>query len=130
MSKHLPIVLLAMLMIITLWGAEAPVGAWKVNPARSTWTGDPRLKSLIVRFQGHPHGEVFTQERIEADGRTATVRARSSTSTVSPAISKALDAWEASCRGGLTVRAWRSCASVGEGIGPDSSGIGACRQRN
>ena len=73
MSKHLPIVMLAMLMIITLWGAEAPVGAWKVNPARSTWTGDPRLKSLIVRFQGHPHGEVFTQERIEADGRTATV---------------------------------------------------------
>lgn len=52
MSKHLPIVLLAMLMIITLWGAEAPVGAWKVNSARSTWTGDPRLKSLIVRFQG------------------------------------------------------------------------------
>jgi hypothetical protein len=44
-------------------------GIWKMIPARSTFAGDTRPRSLVVRIETHTKGEVFTLDRIEADGR-------------------------------------------------------------
>src|SRR6202163_4553480 len=47
-----------------------PSGTWKMNAARSTFAGGSPFKSLTVRIERHPKGEVFTLDRIETDGRT------------------------------------------------------------
>lgn len=47
-------------------------GSWKMNAARSTFAGAIQPKSLTVRIEPHPKGEVFTLDRSEADGRTTT----------------------------------------------------------
>ena len=60
-------------MLLAVCWAEGPFGAWKMNPARSTPTADPRLKSLTVRFEEHAKGEVFTLEQMDGDGRTTMV---------------------------------------------------------
>jgi hypothetical protein len=52
--------------------ANSSFGTWKMNAARSTFTGGTRLKSLTVRIEPHAKGEVFTLERTEADGRATT----------------------------------------------------------
>jgi len=51
-------------------GLEGAYGTWKVNLARSTFAGGSPFKSLTVRIERHPKGEVFTLDRIETDGRT------------------------------------------------------------
>ena len=45
-------------------------GTWRVNAGRSTFAGDTQLKSFMLRIEPHAKGEVFTFERVEADGRT------------------------------------------------------------
>jgi hypothetical protein len=47
----------------------AAFGTWKIDVARSTFAGDTRPKSLTVRIEPHAKGEVFTLDRVEADGR-------------------------------------------------------------
>jgi hypothetical protein len=42
---------------------------WKMNAARSTFTGGPQPKSLAIRIEPHQKGELFTVDRIETDGR-------------------------------------------------------------
>ena len=49
--------------------AGAAYGTWKLNVAQSTFGGDTQPKSLTVRIEPHSKGEVFTFDRIEADGR-------------------------------------------------------------
>jgi hypothetical protein len=44
-------------------------GTWKLNAARSTFDGDTQPRSLTIRIEPHIKGEVFTLDRIEADGR-------------------------------------------------------------
>ena len=51
-------------------GPESATGTWKMNAARSRFAGGTPLKSLTVRIERHPKGEVFTLDRIEIDGRT------------------------------------------------------------
>ena len=51
-------------------GREGTSEIWKMNLARSTQAGIAPFKSLTVRIERHPKGEVFTLERIETDGRT------------------------------------------------------------
>src|ERR1041384_2191706 len=51
-------------------GLEGTSGTWKMNAARSTFAGGAPFKSLTVRIERHPKGEVFTLDRIETDGRT------------------------------------------------------------
>src|SRR3954447_499384 len=51
-------------------GPDANSGTWKMNAARSTFAGGAPFKSLTVRIERHPKGEVFTLDRIETDGRT------------------------------------------------------------
>lgn len=41
-----------------------------MNRARSTFSGGTRPKSLTVRIERHPKGEVFTLDRVETDGRS------------------------------------------------------------
>jgi len=55
-------------------GLEGTAGTWKMNAARSTSAGSAPFKSLTVRIEPHPKGEVFTLDRIETDGRTITSR--------------------------------------------------------
>jgi len=47
----------------------AAFGTWKINLVRSTFAGDTQPKSLTVRIEPHAKGEVFTLDRVEADGR-------------------------------------------------------------
>ena len=52
----------------TCWAGTA-YGTWKLNFARSTFAGDTQPRSLIIRIEPHAKGEVFTLDRVEADGR-------------------------------------------------------------
>jgi hypothetical protein len=61
-----PLILLATL---TAAGAEGVFGIWRVNLTRST---APFSDLFEVRFEPHSRGEVFTVERVQADGRTTT----------------------------------------------------------
>jgi hypothetical protein len=45
-------------------------GTWKMDGLHSTFIGETHPKSLTVRIEKHPKGEVFTLDRVEADGRT------------------------------------------------------------
>ena len=49
--------------------ANSTFGTWKMNPARSTFTGRGQPKTLSVRIEPHAKGEVFTLDRVESDGR-------------------------------------------------------------
>ena len=54
------------------WGGGDAVGVWKLNPGRSTFATDRQPRSLILRIEHHPSGEVFTVDRTERDGRSTT----------------------------------------------------------
>jgi hypothetical protein len=56
----------------TICWAEPAFGTFRMNPSRSTFTGETQPKSLTVRIEPHAKGEVFTMDRIEADGRITT----------------------------------------------------------
>jgi hypothetical protein len=95
--------------------AEGPFGIWKMNPARSTPTADPRLKSLTVRFEEHAKGEVFTVDQMDVDGRTTTA------STILYLDGKPRDFADHECSGTQssrrmdtqTIEILRTCASGG-----------------
>ena len=74
-------------------------GTWIVNPARSTSAPDPRPRRLTIRIESHAKGEVFTVDRIEADGRTTT------SSTLLFLDGKPRDFQDAGCSG--TQSSWR-----------------------
>ena len=59
-----------LVLFATAGWAETAFGTWQMNAARSTLAGDIRPKSLTVRIEPHAKGEVFTLDRIEADGRS------------------------------------------------------------
>jgi hypothetical protein len=56
-------------LVVTTGWAEPAFGTWQMNAARSISTGDIRPQSLIVRIEPHAKGQVFTLDRVEADGR-------------------------------------------------------------
>ena len=65
----------AALLLIPLGAAcwaGATYGRWELNSALSTFAGDTRPRSLTIRIEPHAKGEVFTLDRLEADGRAAT----------------------------------------------------------
>ena len=49
--------------------AGAADGTWKLNASRSTFAGETQSRSFTIRIGPHAKGEVFTLDRIEADGR-------------------------------------------------------------
>jgi hypothetical protein len=64
----------ALILLLTVSGwADGAFGTWTMNPAQSTLGGDdPRPKSITIRIESHAKSEVFTSDRIEADGRPTT----------------------------------------------------------
>src|SRR5262245_55144165 len=70
------VLLVSTLLSTTLFGqgVEGTSGTWKMIAGRSTFAGGAPFKSLTVRIEPHPKGEVFTLDRIETDGRTTTSR--------------------------------------------------------
>jgi len=56
---------------VACW-AEDAFGTWMMNPARSSFAGDPRPKSITLRIASHAKGEVFTLDRVDTDGRATT----------------------------------------------------------
>ena len=59
---------LILLGTLTAAGAEGVFGIWRVNLARSS----PFSDLVEVKFEPHSRGEVFTVERVHADGRATT----------------------------------------------------------
>jgi hypothetical protein len=57
-----------MLLAAACRAAEA-YGTWKLNVAQSTFAGDTQPRSFTIRIEPHAKGEVFSFDRIEADGR-------------------------------------------------------------
>jgi len=55
-------------------GLEGTSGTWKMIAARSTFAGSTPFKSLTVRIERHPKGEVLILDRTETDGRTISTR--------------------------------------------------------
>ena len=56
-------------LVFTTGWAGAAFGTWQMNAARSMLAGDIRPQSLTLRIEPHAKGEVFTLDRVEADGR-------------------------------------------------------------
>ena len=61
-----------MLVLTAPAWAGAAFGTWKVNPDPSRVATDTRPKNITIRIESHAKGEVFTVDRIEADGRATT----------------------------------------------------------
>jgi hypothetical protein len=103
---------LLMLLGATSWAGES-FGVWKLNPARSTHSGN--LRSMTLRIEPHAGGEVFTQDTVAADGRASTF------STILYFDGKARDFRDATCLGtqasrrmdSRTVEIVRKCANGG-----------------
>ena len=51
------------------WAGEA-YGTWKLNPARSTFSGQTQPKTLVLRVEPHPKGEVVTVDRTGDNGQS------------------------------------------------------------
>ena len=66
------VLLLSTLLSATFFGQglERTSGTWKMHAARSTFAAGSAWRSLTLRIERHPKGEVFTMDRVEADGRT------------------------------------------------------------
>jgi len=60
---------LLLMTIAAMCWAGAAYGSWKLNFARSTFAGGAQPRSFTIRIEPHPKGEVFTLDRVEADGR-------------------------------------------------------------
>lgn len=58
-----------LLLAVPSWAGGA-FGTWKLNPARSTLAGNE--KSVTLRIEPHPRGEVLTLDKVAADGRAST----------------------------------------------------------
>jgi hypothetical protein len=92
-----------------VWAGDE-FGIWTVNPKRST---DPSPKTLIVQFEPHSKGEVFTLDKVDRDGR------RSTSSTILYFDGQPREFQDFGCSGtqtsrrvdGQTVEILRNCAS-------------------
>ena len=95
--------------------AGAAYGTWKLNFARSTFAGDTQPRSFTIRIEPHAKGEVFTLDRVEADGRAT------SSSTTLYLDGKTRDFQDDECSGtqssrrvdSQTVQILRRCTSGG-----------------
>jgi hypothetical protein len=104
--------LLLILLNATTWAGEA-FGVWKLNPGRSTLSGNHR--SVTLRIERHTRGEVFTLDTVADDGRASTF------STILYLDGKARDFQDFACSGtqasrrvdGWTVEILRKCANGG-----------------
>jgi len=61
---------LLLIMMVAAHGAESVFGIWKVDTTRSTPKRGIQPVEITVRIDPHAKGEIFTLDRIEADGRS------------------------------------------------------------
>ena len=59
-----------LLLFAASGGSEETFGTWHMNAAKSALGEGIRPRSVTVRIEPRANGEVFTMDRIEADGRT------------------------------------------------------------
>jgi len=59
-----------LLLFAASGGSEAAFGTWQMNAAKSALGKGIRPRSVTVRIEPRANGEVFTMDRVEADGRT------------------------------------------------------------
>ena len=90
------VVLLALLAVAGR--AQTVVGAWKLNPARSTLSGQTQPKTLVLRVEPHPKGEVVTVDRTGDNGQST------SSSTILYLDGAARDFQGTECSGSQTSR--------------------------
>src|SRR5262245_41457379 len=69
MRNVLMLALQLTLLIFVGWAQGGIFGSWKLNPARSTFSGVTPPKSLTLRVEPHAKGEVVTVDRTETSGR-------------------------------------------------------------
>jgi hypothetical protein len=64
---------LAFMMVSQSASAQADpfIGTWKLNPAKSTYSGQQPLQSRTQTVQPAAQGLLFTEESVNADGRAA-----------------------------------------------------------
>ncbi len=60
---------MALILISTPCLAQSVFGTWKMNPARSQFSGT-RPRAITVRIEPHAKGEVFTYEWVAQSGQT------------------------------------------------------------
>ena len=61
----------ALLALLVVAGrTQTAIGTWKLNRARSTFSGQTRPKTLVVRVEFHPKGEVVTVDQTEVNGQS------------------------------------------------------------
>ena len=70
--RAITLTLLLTLLSTPTWAQDA-FGTWKMNPARSVFIGDPHPRAVKVRFEPHTKGEVFTWDKIGANGQAETL---------------------------------------------------------
>jgi len=68
MRKSLMILVLAALATSTLLAANASIGTWKYNPAKSKFSPGPPYKSRTVKVEPHGEGIKVTVEGVSGDG--------------------------------------------------------------
>jgi hypothetical protein len=61
---------LLLIMMVAAHAVESVFGIWKLDTTRSTPQGGIQPTAITVRIDPHAKGEVFTLDRIEADGRS------------------------------------------------------------
>ena len=89
------------LLLIPLGAAcwtGAASGTWKLNPARSTFSGQTQPKTLVLRLEPHPKGEVVTVDRTGDNGQST------SSSTILYLDGAARDCQGTECSGSQTSR--------------------------
>ena len=72
MRNVLMLALLIAVLILVGWAQAGIFGSWKLNPARSTFSGVTPPKSLTLRVEPHAKGEVIPVNRTETSGRATT----------------------------------------------------------
>jgi len=89
----------AVLALLAVAGrTQTPVGTWKLNPARSTFSGQTQPKTLVLRVEPHPKGEVVTVDRTGDNGQST------SSSTILYLDGAARDFQGTECSGSQTSR--------------------------
>ena len=63
-------ILLLLTTLAVACAADASLEIWRMDPTRSSFTGNTKPTSLLVRIEPHAKGEVFTVDTIESDGRS------------------------------------------------------------
>jgi hypothetical protein len=90
-------VLLLILLGAACCAGEA-YGTWKLNPARSTFSGQTQPKALVLRIEPHPKGQVVTVDRTGDNGQST------SSSTILYLDGAARDFQGTECSGSQTSR--------------------------